>query len=66
MRVLIAHGLTDVVTPYFETQMVLDQIARLGDPDRLRFNTYTGGHMFYSKDESRRRFRDDVRAIFAR
>ena len=26
MRVLIVHGMTDVVTPYLETQMVLDQL----------------------------------------
>ena len=66
MRVLIAHGLTDVVTPYLETQMVLDQMPNYGDPARVRFQTYTGGHMFYSSDESRRKFRDDARAIYTR
>ena len=66
MRVLIAHGLTDVVTPYLETQMVLDQMPNYGDPARVRFETYSGGHMFYSQDESRRKFRDDARAIYVR
>jgi carboxypeptidase C (cathepsin A) len=66
MRVLIAHGLTDVVTPYLETQMVLDQIPNYGDPSRVRFETYQGGHMFYSRDDSRRKFRDDARAIYVR
>ncbi len=66
MRVLIAHGLTDVVTPYLETQMVLDQIPNFGDAGRVRFETYSGGHMFYSRDESRRKFRDDARAVYGK
>jgi carboxypeptidase C (cathepsin A) len=63
MRTLIAHGLTDLVTPYFETQMVLDQTPTLGDPSRIRFEVYSGGHMFYSREDSRRQFRDDARAL---
>ncbi|MDB5642180.1 MAG: peptidase [Hyphomicrobiales bacterium] len=66
LRVLIAHGLTDVVTPYLETQMVLDQMPNYGDPSRVKFETYSGGHMFYSRDESRKKFRDDARAIYVR
>ncbi len=66
MRTLIAHGLTDLVTPYFETQMVLDQMPPLGDPARLRFEVYAGGHMFYSREESRKKFRDDARAMMGR
>lgn len=65
LRVLIVHGLTDLVTPYFETQMVLDQMAQIGPPERLRFEVYPGGHMFYSRDDSRRRFRDAARAMMA-
>jgi carboxypeptidase C (cathepsin A) len=63
LRVLIAHGLTDLVTPYFETQMVLDQMPEIGAPERLRFDVFTGGHMFYARDDSRKRFRDDVRSM---
>src|SRR5690606_16359489 len=63
MRALIVHGLTDLVTPYFETQMVLDQIPQIGDPARLRFEVYPGGHMFYSLADSRRMFRDHAREM---
>jgi carboxypeptidase C (cathepsin A) len=63
MRTLVVHGLVDLVTPYFETQMVLDQIAPIGDPARLRFEVYPGGHMFYSLADSRRMFRDDAREM---
>jgi carboxypeptidase C (cathepsin A) len=64
MRVLVVHGLTDVVTPYLETQMVLDQIPDYGAPERVIFKVYGGGHMFYSRDESRAKFRDDARALY--
>ena len=66
MRTLIAHGLTDLVTPYFETQMVLDQMPPIGDPARVRFEVYAGGHMFYSRADSRKKFRDDARAMMRR
>jgi carboxypeptidase C (cathepsin A) len=63
MRTLIAHGLTDLVTPYFETQMVLDQTPTPGDPARIRFEVYPGGHMFYSREDSRRQFHNDARSM---
>ena len=64
MQAIIGHGLTDVVTPYFETKMLLDLMPAFGSPDRLKFNVYAGGHMFYTRTESRRAFRDDVKAMF--
>jgi carboxypeptidase C (cathepsin A) len=64
MQAIIAHGLTDVVTPYFESKMLLDLMPAFGSPDRLKLNVYAGGHMFYSRTDSRRAFRDDVRAMF--
>ena len=66
MGVLVAHGLTDLVTPYFETRMVLDQIFLTGSAERLRFETYAGGHMFYSRDEARRLFRADGERLVGR
>ncbi len=63
MRVLIVHGMTDLVTPYFETQLVLDQMAPIGRDDRIKFEVYPGGHMFYSREASRRTFRDQGRAL---
>jgi carboxypeptidase C (cathepsin A) len=63
LRVLIAHGLTDLVTPYFETRMVLDQVPDFGAPDRIRFETYAGGHMLYFREASRIKFREDGRKL---
>ena len=59
LRVLVAHGLTDLVTPYFETRMELDQMPDFGTPDRLRFRVYPGGHMVYLRDDTRHQLRED-------
>jgi carboxypeptidase C (cathepsin A) len=58
MRVLVAHGASDLVTPYFENKLILRQLPAFSD--RLRLKVYGGGHMFYSRDASRQAFRADV------
>jgi len=64
LRVLITHGATDLVTPYFETQMILDQMPAFASPDRLTLQVYGGGHMFYSRDASRRALRQDAMELY--
>ena len=63
MRVLIAHGMFDLVTPYFATRMILDQMPGFAVPDRVRLAVYPGGHMFYTDDASRAALREASRAI---
>lgn len=63
-RVLIAHGLFDLLTPYFDTKMMLDQIPPSVGTDRIDFEVYPGGHMFYSQDASRAAFRDAARRLY--
>ena len=63
-RYLIAHGLFDLVTPYFATQLLLDQIPAETGGDRIRLEVYPGGHMFYSRDPSRAAFRNAAQALF--
>ncbi len=63
LRVLATHGLTDLVTPYFETKMVLDQIPDFGAPQRLRLVVYPGGHMSYTRDATRKAMREDARKL---
>ena len=64
LRVLVTHGATDLVTPYFENQTILDQMPPFASPDRLKLSVYGGGHMFYSRDASRRALRDDARELY--
>jgi carboxypeptidase C (cathepsin A) len=64
LQVLVAHGASDLVTPYFASQLILDQLPVYGSADRLKLAVYGGGHMFYSRDASRRAFRDDALALY--
>ena len=65
LTVLVAHGFTDLVTPYFMTTLLLDQVPDYGRTGRLRQVTYPGGHMFYARDATRQKFRDDVQKTLA-
>ncbi|MFM9848367.1 MAG: S10 family peptidase [Hyphomicrobiaceae bacterium] len=65
LRVLVTHGYTDLVTPYFASTLVLDQLPTYGDARRIVQVTYPGGHMFYSRDNSRAAFREDVLIMLA-
>jgi carboxypeptidase C (cathepsin A) len=64
LQALVAHGASDLVTPYFGSQLILDQMPVFGSADRLKLTVYGGGHMFYSRDASRRAFRADVQALY--
>jgi carboxypeptidase C (cathepsin A) len=66
LRVLIAHGLTDIVTPYFATQMILTTIPIQANPSRLRLAVFPGGHMFYARDASRQALREAAKAVYER
>ena len=63
LRVLVAHGLTDEVTPYFASKLLIAQVPPMGDPGRLRLAVYGGGHMIYADDRSRAALREDVRKL---
>ena len=63
LRVLVAHGLFDLVTPYFRTKLILDQIPGTAGGDRIRFAAWPGGHMFYALDAPRAALRDEARAV---
>ena len=64
LRVLVTHGASDLVTPYFENQLILEQLPAFGPPDCIKFELYGGGHMYYSRDASRRKLRDDAQALY--
>jgi carboxypeptidase C (cathepsin A) len=64
LRVLVAHGYTDVITPYFASQLMLDQLPPMGDPTRLKLAVYPGGHMFYARPDSRAALHHDALALF--
>ena len=64
LRVLVTHGFTDLVTPYFASQLLLNQLPALGSERRVALSVYEGGHMFYSRQASRQAFKADVQRLF--
>lgn len=64
-RLLVAHGYTDLVTPYFASELILRQLPDRLVGERLRQANYRGGHMFYTRDASRRAFRRDAGWLYA-
>ena len=66
MRVLVAHGYTDLVTPYFTSKLLIDQMPPYGSGERLKLAVYPGGHMFYSRADSRAAFHRDAADLYAR
>jgi len=62
-KVLVAHGLFDLVTPYFGSKMQLDQLPVYGSPDRVRLVVYPGGHMLYTHDAARAALRAEAKAM---
>ena len=63
-RALIVHGYADLVTPHFRTKLILDQMPTIGTDNRVRLEVYGGGHMFYSRDDSRALFRKHAIRFF--
>ncbi|NBC32704.1 MAG: peptidase S10 [Alphaproteobacteria bacterium] len=65
LQVVIAHGLFDLITPYFASHYLVDT---MGLPPALQENLqlfdYYGGHMFYSHDDSLAAFTEDLRAVY--
>jgi carboxypeptidase C (cathepsin A) len=63
-RLLVAHGRTDLVTPYGVSRYVLDHIPEIGAPDRVQLKLYRGGHMFYFNPDSRRAFSEAAKNFY--
>src|ERR1700743_2864843 len=57
LKLLVGHGLFDLVTPYFGSKIWLDQLPAYASADRVKLVVYPGGHMFYSREGSRQAFR---------
>ncbi len=64
LKVIIAHGMTDTITPYFATKYIIDHMPAFGDGSRLQVKLYPGGHMNYSRDASRAALRADAIKLY--
>ena len=67
MKVFICHGIYDLVTPAFSSERLAAQMRLSArQKKKLELRTYSGGHMFYTWDESRKAFYRDIRDFYSR
>ena len=64
-RLMIAHGYSDMVTPYAVSRYVLDHLPPVDGEERTQLKLYRGGHMFYLDPDSRKAFTADARTMYA-
>jgi carboxypeptidase C (cathepsin A) len=64
-RLMIAHGYSDMVTPYSVTRYILDHLPMPTGEERAQLKLYRGGHMFYLDPTSREAFTADARTMYA-
>ena len=63
-RLLIAHGVSDMVTPYAASRYVVDHLPAFTPPGRVALKLYRGGHMLYLDPASRKAFSADAAAFY--
>lgn len=63
-RVLIAHGYSDMVTPYGASKYIVDHLPP-AVADRARLTVHRGGHMFYANAASRAEVTAEAAAFYA-
>jgi carboxypeptidase C (cathepsin A) len=63
-KLMIAHGYSDMVTPYAASRYVLDHIPASVAGERAELKLYRGGHMFYTDPQSRKAFTADARTLY--
>lgn len=62
-RLLVAHGYSDMITPYAMSRYVLDHLPATERP-RTQLKLYRGGHMIYLDPQSRKAFSADAAAFY--
>ena len=65
LGVLIAHGRTDLVTPYFASRYLVDQLPLLAGAAPIELEVYAGGHMMYMVPASRQALARDAARLYA-
>ncbi|HYC18554.1 MAG TPA: carboxypeptidase [Pseudolabrys sp.] len=63
-RLMIAHGYSDMITPYAMTRYILDHMPAFNPAGRAQLKLYRGGHMLYLDPKSRQAFSADAAAFY--
>jgi carboxypeptidase C (cathepsin A) len=64
LKLMIAHGMTDLVTPYMLSRYIVDHLPGNVTAERVTLKLYRGGHMMYLRPTSRTRLHDDAAAFY--
>jgi carboxypeptidase C (cathepsin A) len=64
LKIMIAHGMTDLVTPYFVDRYLIDHLPSVQATSPIALKLYPGGHMMYLRPESRARLMEDARELY--
>ena len=64
LKVLIAKGYTDLITPYLATTYLVNQLPTLAGAAPIEIKDYAGGHMLYMRPATREALKADVKPIF--
>lgn len=63
LKVMIAHGVTDLITPYMMSRYIRDHMPE-ALAQRIELKVYAGGHMLYLRPDSRHRLHDDAASFY--
>jgi carboxypeptidase C (cathepsin A) len=66
LRVMIVHGWNDLSCPFMGSVLTVEQMPIMGDPTRVSVHEFPGGHMFYTRTDSRIALRKDVMEMYAK
>ncbi len=64
LKVVIAHGMTDLVTPYFASKYVIEHLPPAVLGDRVTLRLYPDGHMMYIRAVSRADLHKDAVELY--
>ncbi len=64
LKILIAHGYTDLVTPYSMSRYLIGQLRPIEGAAPVGLRVYRGGHMMYLRPASRAELSADARAFY--
>jgi len=63
-KVAIAHGMTDLVTPYMTSRYVIDHLPASLTAGRVTLSLHPGGHMMYLRAISRAGLHADAARLY--
>jgi len=64
LKLFIAHGYTDLVTPYALSKYLIGQLRPIEGAAPVELRVYRGGHMMYFRTPSREQLSRDVRRMY--